>query len=478
MVTIVDIHIRLRQNIYWVFKMKVLIDNKPFWNHIVYSFETLFRCIHISNYEFILYDKDMILDSKSILYANSCPEEFEGIFIKQGGLFSDLYLTKESIPTLPLARFNDIPVFFCEDSVPQKSMNGLNIKYNWDIIQGVFFLASGYEEVIDGLLERDEFSRPRIDNRIVFKENLLYSPVINIYAELIREDLASLEINTESYVVSPMAHISHDVDLPFEINNLRYGINKIAKIFNVKGLNYHKSKGFNYIFNVEKKLKLKSSWYFIVGGNNPFYDNSYDIYNEEIENIIERIRKQDGEVGWHYSFNAAYDKYLMKEELNIFSKRFPKHRKCGRNHFLRYNNPISWREYENYGIEYDCTLSSPYHEGFVFGICTPFKLFDTIEGKQLNVWEIPLLVMEKTLSDYRHLNAEEAINYVEKLMDITLKYEGVFSILWHNSSFFGKLWKNWDYVYERVMERISEKFESKTGIEIIDIYRINYEKGM
>ena len=86
--------------------------------------------------------------------------------------------------------------------------------------------------------------------------------------------------------------------------------------------------------------------------------------------------------------------------------------------------------------------------------------------------------MEKTLSDYRHLNVEEAINDVEKLMDITLKHEGVFSILWHNSSFFGKLWKNWDYVYERVMERISEKFESKTGIEIIDIYRINYEKGM
>ena len=114
MVTIVDIHIRLRQNIYWVFKMKVLIDNKPFWNHIVYSFETLFRCIHISNYEFILYDKDMILDSKSILYADSCPEEFEGIFIKQGVLFSDLYLTKESIPTLPLIRFNDIPVFFAK----------------------------------------------------------------------------------------------------------------------------------------------------------------------------------------------------------------------------------------------------------------------------------------------------------------------------------------------------------------------------
>lgn len=92
--------------------MDVYIENKKFWNHIVYSFETIFRCIHEYGNFFYPVDNNISLKNDSIYYGNNAPENFKGIIIEEGILFSEYYLTKECIPNCPLQRYQDIPVLF------------------------------------------------------------------------------------------------------------------------------------------------------------------------------------------------------------------------------------------------------------------------------------------------------------------------------------------------------------------------------
>ena len=55
----------------------------------------------------------------------------------------------------------------------------------------------------------------------------------------------------------------------------------------------------------------------------------------------------------------------------------------GRQHYLRWKSPDTWRILEKTGLKYDVTLSFADHEGFRCGICFPYKPFDVVENRIL-----------------------------------------------------------------------------------------------
>jgi len=65
------------------------------------------------------------------------------------------------------------------------------------------------------------------------------------------------------------------------------------------------------------------------------------------------------------------------------------------------------------------------------------------------VVEIPLIVMDTSLSSgkYMRLDREEALQKVCELMDETEKFNGVFTLLWHNTSFSDYKYTGWRKVY-------------------------------
>ena len=53
----------------------------------------------------------------------------------------------------------------------------------------------------------------------------------------------------------------------------------------------------------------------------------------------------------------------------------------------------------------------------------------------MDLWEIPLTLMESTHFYYRKLDLESSRSAIEKLIAEVVKFNGVFSLLWHNNSF-------------------------------------------
>lgn len=448
-------------------KIKVYYDNTDFKECIEYAFETIFRCFCFKDYSFEIY-KDSV-SQEGLLYGESCPDTFKGVFIKSSCLFSDLYLKKDSIPHIPVSFYEDIPVLYRSDDDPEIIKNLDRISINFDIVQGTFFCVTGYEEVVNKDIERDDHSRVSHTGKVLYMINHFEKPVVNMYARLLEKSMIELGFLEKSYQRKPIAHISHDVDRPFRHQPF-YHIKRYLQSKTKMHIPMSLEPGFKIIKNVEKKYGVNSSWYFMVGGNNPWYDFCYDINEREIQKLIRTLEDCGDEIGWHYSYECGTDMFLYKREAATFKE--SRGKIFGRNHYLRYKIPDSWRAYQDNNLIYDCSLGFSKAEGFAYGICTPFELFDVINQVNTKVWEIPLIVMDGTVctSVGRKADIDKTNIVISNLMEEVKKYSGVFSFLWHNTSFKKRGWKKWWPVYFDTMELLVQEFDCLTGENVIEVY--------
>ncbi len=99
--------------------------------------------------------------------------------------------------------------------------------------------------------------------------------------------------------------------------------------------------------------------------------------------------------------------------------------------------PITWRNWNEAGLNYDSTLSYADYAGFRCGICYEFLVFDLEKRQVLPLRERPLVVMEGSIlgEQYMNLSGKEALSYMLMLKELCQQVNGDFTLLWHNSSF-------------------------------------------
>jgi peptidoglycan/xylan/chitin deacetylase (PgdA/CDA1 family) len=410
------------------------------------------------------------------------------IHIYASDFFSENYLKPDSLPQTPLKKYNGLPVIYHgrgDYKAWVRKSEGL-IETNIDIIASTFFMLSRYEEVMQDV--KDQYERFPATASLAYREGFLDRPIVNEYIELLWGWIQSLQPGLERKPLWPSGRgfavcLTHDVD-SLQRYSLRPPIISIASAIlrqeNVRlGFNiaidylrtlFHLKKDpfdtFDYMLDLEQKYGYKSSFYFMAD------DSSYSLSKLMVRKLIQAIKNQDCEIGLHGSYNSYNDLEKLaseKRKLDMIVKE--KGYGC-RQHFLRFKTPDSWRFQEGAGLLYDATLSFADHAGFRCGFCLPFKPFDIIENRKLNIWELPLMVQEGTLqrAGYQNLPPEEAYKEMVELIQTTKECHGVFVLLWHNSSFdpLGG-WAGWKEVYERLMEYIGEQNAwVSSGREIIE----------
>lgn len=62
-----------------------------------------------------------------------------------------------------------------------------------------------------------------------------------------------------------------------------------------------------------------------------------------------------------------------------------------------------------------------------------FKPFNLDKDEEIDILEIPLIVTDSTLFEYMRLNMQGAWEIIKRLIDTVEKYNGVITILWHNT---------------------------------------------
>jgi hypothetical protein len=212
--------------------------------------------------------------------------------------------------------------------------------------------------------------------------------------------------------------------------------------------------------NLWKKYHLQP-YYFILYADYGTYDRNIPVNNRYFKNLIRRLADY-ATVGVHPSYASSQNRQLLKKEVTALSKVLRREVYCSRQHFLRLELPVTYRNLINHDITDDFTMGYAEVAGFRASICTPFRFYDIDLETETALTVHPFAVMDGTLKDYLHLSPEQAIELIGKLLKEVKAVGGIFMPLWHNQSFSDlKEWTGWKMVFEKMLHQALDQKAAK-----------------
>lgn len=401
----------------------------------------------------------------------------------------------------------DLPVLFPVDRSPGKwfSLIGENLVFHHDILKSAFYLLSGAYEA--EYPKKDPLGRFPYSHSLAKRTGIIHKPVVNYYFDLIYQGIDTFckyhgfSRPRKRYLFRDLAFfLSHDIDrirqftihetlsallqaVGYKKSHTSSGKN-IQKAFQYgTGLLTRVAKkdpfwNFNWLLDLERNLGIRASYYFIEHAGT--HKNSrYTFQDKKIKALIAQIEKEGNETGIHGTLDSAFSLEAFNRTLKNLEKSLGHEVSGGRQHILRYKIPRTAIIHEEAGLLYDNTLTFAEHEGFRNSYCLPFKLFDFEKDKMISVWQIPLTVMDSTLFYYRKMDFTQAGETIKNLMKETRKFNGIFSLLWHNSFFDEIEFPGIREFYTSLLESIAatESIEFLNGKMIIDRMERDIARG-
>jgi hypothetical protein len=381
--------------------------------------------------------------------------------------------------SLPFERY--VPVLFWGNEVRDRCRpfaeleSNRTVVFNVDIIATTFFMLSRWEETL--VTVRDEHDRFPATASVAYKQGFLDRPIVDEYALILREWIKVLLPDWKPKRQLFSIKLSHDIDHIRRFRSLFQLIRilggDVIKRFSPtlaleNGLDainqFGKNRG-SYLSNIYWLAELSrrcglenSAFYFMTDGPDRV-GAGYNLDDPLLQPVFDNLYDNNFEIGLHPGYDTYDDPIRLaaeKDQLESVSGRWVK---GGRQHFLRFKVPDTWRHWEQVGMEYDSTVGYADHEGFRCGTCHPFKPFDIEQNRVINLTEIPLIVMDGTLCDYRDMSPEQGMKRILGLAEKCKQVEGVFTLLWHNSSFQGR-WRGWAPMYQNVIKTLTDNLQA------------------
>jgi hypothetical protein len=414
-------------------------------------------------YDCNIYDGNdymIVLENKSIITIK------DAFFSSQDG---NDYLRCENIPSIIKYISNqfileeNIPILYGTDLL---QISSKQIVCGIDIFASSFFMLTRWEEYV--IKERDLYNRFPATASIAYKNDFLKRPIVNEYTEMLWNIFLHLGIKQKRKKRQFQFVLTHDVDFIKRWSDPRGNIRNLCgdiikrnipsfleNLFDLAQVKLGKRPDpfdtFDYIMDLSESANIKSHFYFMSGGVTK-YDNFYKINDSILLNIIEKIKERNHVIGFHPSFSCDNDPIQWKKEKELLEEVLGIPIKEGRQHFLRFQSPTTWKIWDDNEMERDSTLGYADCEGFRCGTCYEFPVFDFINRIQLKIKESPLIAMEVSFTWYQQITPEKMEEKIKMLLKSTKKYNGNFVFLWHNSSFNTPLWRPFQPVYENIIK--------------------------
>jgi peptidoglycan/xylan/chitin deacetylase (PgdA/CDA1 family) len=196
---------------------------------------------------------------------------------------------------------------------------------------------------------------------------------------------------------------------------------------------------FDELMAVSEARGLRSAFFFIAGGTPPL-DGDYSLDDPWVRRLLRRIHERGHEIGLHGSYATMTDPGMLAGELERLRRAcaeegVEQERWGGRQHFLRWRCPDTWRAWDEAGLDVDSSLGFHDDAGFRCGTSHPFPVFDLERRRELRLREQPLVAMEVALLDRGSSSPAGAGARLRALKDACRRHGGAFTLLWHNSRY-------------------------------------------
>lgn len=206
------------------------------------------------------------------------------------------------------------------------------------------------------------------------------------------------------------------------------------------------------ILELERTFGVKSTFFIVAGGQGK-HDYPYDLNKEK--NKLMQLKDSGFEIGLHGSYTSFENADVLEDEKRTLEGIVGKLSGI-RQHYLRFDFDTIKRQ-EKAGFGYDSTLYYADALGFRGGYAHPFFPYNRFTGQMMDIIEISPTVMDKTLLDYKKIDAEKAFNDIEKIIMTVSKHNGLLTLLWHNEMFDDVGFPGWGALYERILTNLIQR---------------------
>ena len=295
----------------------------------------------------------------------------------------------------------------------------LDTELGGDVFGRVFLAVTRFEEL--ALPERDVHDRfPASATRAD-----LDRPEADDATEQLWEQLAAIAPRLERRQHGFRTVPSHDVDHPFATLRRRASLIRHGQLR--AALPHDPFDVFDVLMDEHERRGLRAAFYVLAD------EALYSLDDRRVRKLLRHVHARGHELGLHGGYGTFRDPARLKTELErlvaVCAEEGIEQDEWGaRQHFLRWENPTTWRAYEEAGLAYDTSLGYSARPGFRAGTCREYPVFDLGARRELRLRERPLVLMDTPTLD----RIDDAEGAIERLRAECRRVDGDFTVLWHN----------------------------------------------
>jgi len=199
---------------------------------------------------------------------------------------------------------------------------------------------------------------------------------------------------------------------------------------------------FDFLASISERHGLRSTFYFQAGTEPGDPDFRYRLADPAFDHVLRDLHERGHEIGLHGSYGSYISVSRLAHEAAALRERcrslgFDQDAWGGRQHFLRFRNPDTWRCLAAAGLTHDSTVGYASAPGFRSGTCREHPVFDLVRRRTLPLRERPLAVMDVSLLGYQGMDWSSAVEATSRVVEQVRGRRGKAVVLVHNDSVAG-----------------------------------------
>ena len=324
-----------------------------------------------------------------------------------------------------------------------------------DVLASTLFTLSRVEEVQSGAV--DEHGRFPASMSLAAREGLLERPIVDEIGLAFQQALSSLFPTWVPETPALKLKLTHDIDyigIPLEIGTaIGHTLVRYRPAATFRDL----LSTFSGALPAELAQVLRvadissargiSSAFFWKGSPRAPFDSGYDPAHSKVQTVIHTLRDRGFELGVHPGYETFGNLAKLAQEVDKLRRALCVESPGGRQHYLRWS-PDTWMDWEACGLSYDSSLGFADRFGFRAGTGFPYRPWSFRQNRELNLIEVPLILMDCTPVKYMKLPREEALQRIVSVVQRMKRCGGVFTLLWHNTILLDPVYDGW---YEAIL---------------------------
>ncbi len=313
-----------------------------------------------------------------------------------------------------------------------------------DIIASSYFMLSRWEELVDD--SKDIHQRSTATSSIAYQYHFLDRPIVNEYADLLWTLLCKAGYTEKRKTRTFECVVSHDIDQQYQwpdnLTSIKHLAGDLIKrrdlsLFSKNLKTYIQTTWFKHPDPFDHHLQLldladehgvRACFNFIVSQSSSF-DQGLSPDDPRMLKLIRLIENRGHEIGFHPGYGSYLDGQNFEQELAVLQNLTQQKIQGGRQHYLRFKTPYTWRLWEQAGMLWESSLGYSDRPGFRCGSCYSYTVFDCLDRKKLKLKEKPLILMDASLIYYM---TDWSLDEMQKLRAHCQKHEGEWTTIWHN----------------------------------------------